>query len=203
MTRTRLIILAACVLAVGAGGALAWRTATGPGRSASAVTSTGVAAVGGPFTLVDQDGRTVTEARLKGHWSAVYFGFTYCPDVCPTTLQTLARAADRLGPKGRDLQVVMISVDPQRDTPAQLKAYLSSPAFPKGALGLTGSPAQVAAAAKAYRAYFQKEGEGDDYVVDHTSAVYLMNPEGRFDRVLAYSLTPDEIARQIADAMRD
>lgn len=140
---------------------------------------------------------------LKGKWSAVFFGYTYCPDVCPTTLQTLAEAQDRLGPKAKRLQVVFITIDPERDTQVQLKRYLSSAAFPKGTVGLTGSPAQVAAVAKAYHVFYQKQGAGPDYAMEHTSAVYLMNPKGRFDRVLAYSLTPDEIARQIADAMRE
>ncbi len=132
----------------------------------------------------------------------MFFGYTYCPDVCPTTMQTLAEAQDRLGPKAAKLQVVFVTIDPERDTPAQLKTYLSSAAFPKHAIGLTGSPAEVAGAAKAYHVFYQKQGTGSDYAMEHTSAVYLMNPKGRFDRVLAYSLTPDEIARQISDAMR-
>jgi protein SCO1/2 len=202
MTRVRILLVAACVVLAAAAAVLAWRSTLAPGRGA-VVGQTGVAAIGGPFTLVDQDGRPQTEAMLKGKWSAVFFGFTYCPDVCPTTLQTLAQAQDQLGPKAKDLQVLFISVDPARDTPAQLKTYLSSPVFPKGTRGLTGSPEQVAAAAKAYRAYFQKEGDGADYVVNHSSAVYLMDPHGHFNRVLAHGLTPDEITRQIAEAMRN
>lgn len=158
--------------------------------------------IGGPFTLVDQDGRPRDERMLKGRWTAVFFGYTFCPDLCPTTLQTLGEAQDRLGPKADKLQVVFISVDPERDTPRQLKAYLSSGAFPKGTIGLTGTPAQVAVAAKAYHAFYQKQGAGQDYEVQHPSAVYLMDPKGRFSRVVAYGLTPDEIARQISDAMR-
>lgn len=162
----------------------------------------GQADVGGPFQLVDQDGRNVDEALLKGRWSAVFFGFTYCPDVCPATLQTLQAAAERLGPRAEDLQVLFISVDPERDTPEALKSYLSGFAFPGGVRGLTGTPEQVQAAAKAWRAYYRKNGEGPDYLMDHFSGVYLMNPQGRFDRVFTSSLKPDEIARQIRDAMR-
>ena len=158
--------------------------------------------IGGPFKLVDQDGRARDERLLKGKWSAVFFGYTYCPDVCPTTLQSLAEAQDRLGPKAARLQVVFITVDPERDTPAQLKTYLSGGAFPKGTVGLTGTPVQVAAAAKAYHAFFQKEGTGADYSVQHVSAVYLMDPKGRFNRVVAFGLGPEEIARQISEAMR-
>jgi protein SCO1/2 len=159
-------------------------------------------AIGGPFKLVDQYGRPQDQSILKGKWSAVFFGYTYCPDVCPTTLQTLAEAQDRLGPKAGKFQVVFISVDPERDTPAQLKTYLSSPAFPKGAIGLTGSAAQVAQAAKAYHAFYQKQGSGQTYEVQHGSAVYLMDPKGRFSGVVAFGLPPDEVARQIAEKMR-
>jgi protein SCO1/2 len=172
--------------------------AASPGDQAS-----GLPAIGGAFHLVDQNGRTVDQGLLKGKWTAVFFGYTYCPDVCPTTLTTLGQAQAQLGPKAKALRVVFISVDPDRDTPAQLKLYLTSPVFPKGMLGLTGTPAQVAQAAKAYRVFYQKAGSGAGYTVDHTSAIYLMNPEGQFDRVLAESLTPDEIVRQISDAMRD
>jgi protein SCO1/2 len=160
-------------------------------------------AVGGPFKLVDQDGRARDESLLRGKWSAVFFGYTFCPDVCPTTLQTLGEAQDRLGPKAANFQVVFISVDPQRDTPGQLKLYLANQAFPKRTIGLTGTDAQVAAVAKAYHAFYQKAGAGPDYEVQHSSAVYLMDPNGRFSgRVLAFGLTPDDMARQISDAMR-
>ena len=159
------------------------------------------ALVGGPFHLVDQDGHPRDQSMLKGKWSAVYFGYTYCPDVCPTTLQTLADAEDKMGDKARRLQVVFITVDPERDTPKQLKTYLSSQAFPKGTIGLTGTPAQIAAAAKAYRVFYQKQGTGQDYEVQHVSAVYLMNPDGQFDRPIGYGLTPSEEAKQISDAI--
>ena len=160
-------------------------------------------AIGGPFQLTDQDSRPRDQSILKGKWSAVFFGYTYCPDVCPTTLQALAEAQDRLGSKAKAFQVVFISVDPDRDTPGQLKTYLSNSAFPKGVVGLTGSSGQVAAAAKAYHLFFQKQGTGQDYEVQHTAVVYLMDPEGRFSRVIAYGLAPDEITRQITDAMRE
>lgn len=163
---------------------------------------TGQPAIGGPFQLVDQDGRKVDESLLKGKWSAVFFGFTYCPDVCPTTMQALAAAEQRLGPKADKLQVVFVSVDPERDTPAQLKTYLSNEGFPEQVVGLTGTPEQVAAAAKAYRVYFKKAGEGDDYLVDHSTPTYLMDPKGRFARVLPYGISPEEIATQVSDAMR-
>ena len=193
--RNRLILLP---MAMAVGVALA-----GCGRSSEsgAVSSSGEALVGGPFQLVDQNGKPTDQTVLKGKWSAVFFGYTYCPDVCPTTMQALAGAEAKLGDKAKNLQVVFISIDPQRDTPAQLKTYLSIPAFPKNTIGLTGTPAQVAAAAKAYRVYFQKQGEGEGYTMAHSSIVYLMDPAGKFVTALTESQTPSEVATQIGDAM--
>jgi protein SCO1/2 len=158
--------------------------------------------VGGGFHLVDQAGRAVDETVLKHKWTAVFFGYTFCPDVCPTTLQTLGAASEQLGARARDFQVVFITVDPDRDTPPVLKAYLSSAAFPRGTIGLTGSSDQIAAVTKAYGVYYQKEGSGAGYAVDHSSAIYLMNPDGKFDSVIAYGLTPDQTRDQILKAMR-
>lgn len=169
---------------------------------AACAPATHTADVGGPFKLVDQNGRAVDDSILKGKWTAVYFGFTYCPDVCPTTLITLAEAADRMGAKAKNFQVALISVDPDRDTPALLKTYLSNPTFPKATIGLTGSADQVAAAAKAYKAYYKKIGTGQDYTVDHIAMVYLMDPKGRFSRIIANGTPPDEIARIVTEAMR-
>jgi protein SCO1/2 len=150
---------------------------------------------------VNQDGQPVDERILEGKWTAVFFGFTYCPDVCPTTLQALGQAKRDLGRKGDKLQVLLISVDPARDTPSQLKAYLDNEVFPAGVIGLTGSQAQVDAAVKAYRAFAQKAGEGPDYLMEHSSMVYLMDPQGRFDRALHYGLSPAQLKGQIEDAM--
>jgi len=182
-----------------AGGVLALAVLlAGCGRGGSASASSDV---GGPFNLVDQNGARVDEHILDGKWTAVFFGYTFCPDVCPTTLTTLAQAIERLGPDAGRFQVVFITVDPERDTPSQLKTYLSSPAFPRGAIGLTGTPAQIAAAGRAYRVYYKKAGDGPNYSMDHTSIVYLMDPTGRFSRPIAFGAAPPDIARQIADAM--
>ena len=159
------------------------------------------AAVGGPFRLVDQNGRTVDQELLKGKWSAVFFGYTHCPDVCPTTLFELGQVEPMLGVKAGRFQTVFISVDPGRDPPAQVKAYVANPAFPKRIYGLTGSQAQVDAAAKAYHAYYRKTGDGDDYEVSHAAYTYLMNPQGRFACVLPYELTPEQTAAKIEAAM--
>jgi protein SCO1/2 len=196
MTRKTLILaIALAVLMVGVAAA-AWRLSPKPGDAQ------GQALVGGDFQMVNQDGKPVDQSVLDGKWSVVFFGFTYCPDICPTTLQSLDYAIDRLGPKAKDLQVVFISVDPGRDTPQLMKAYLANEAYPEGVIGLTGTPQQVAAAAKAYRVFYEKAGDGPGYLVNHSTASYLMDKKGRFNRVLAYGLGPDETAHQISEAMR-
>jgi protein SCO1/2 len=157
--------------------------------------------VGGPFTLVDQRGQPATEKVLKGKWSAVFFGYTYCPDICPGTLQALTQASDELGPRAKDFQIVFISIDPTRDTPQAISAWLAANQAPKNTLGLTGTPAQTAAAVKAYKVFAQKEGEGTSYLMNHSTVVYLMDPKGRFVKPLPYKL-PDEIAQQTIRAMR-
>jgi protein SCO1/2 len=163
---------------------------------------TSAAAVGGPFKLIDQEGRLRDESLLKGKWSAVFFGFTFCPEACPTTLLALGQAQDLLGPRGKNLQTVFISVDPARDTPQVMRAYLDNPSFPKNAVGLTGTADEVAVAVRAYHVYEQKVGEGPDYTVDHSTFTYLMNPKGRFACVLPYKLTPEQLAEHIGKAMR-
>lgn len=160
------------------------------------------AAVGGPFQLTDQTGRTVDQRLLKGKWSAVFFGFTHCPDVCPTTMFALGGAEQALGGQARDFQTVLISVDPGRDTPQQMAAYLANPAFPKQVWGLTGTQAQVDAVAKAYHVFHQKAGEGEDYTVNHSSIAYLMNPRGEFACVIPYGTAPDAIAAKVRAAMK-
>jgi len=175
------------------------RPSGGP-RPGEVITS-GQADVGGPFQLVDHDGRPVDQSMLEGKWSLVFFGFTYCPDFCPTTLAALDATKQRLGDKAKDLQIVFISIDPERDTPQALKDYLSSDGFPEGVIGLTGAPEQVKAAADAYRAFYQKVGEGEDYTMNHSLTVYLMGPDGRFRTAVAEELGPETSAGVIERAM--
>ncbi|NJC40518.1 protein SCO1/2 [Brevundimonas alba] len=165
------------------------------------VISSGQADIGGPFQLVNQDGQPVDQSMLQGKWSLVFFGFTWCPDYCPTTLQALDATKKRLGDKAKDLQIVFVSVDPGRDTPQALKDYLSTDGFPEGVIGLTGTPEQVRAAANAYKAYFQKVGEGEDYTMNHSLTVYLMGPDGRFRTAVAEELGPEKSAQVIERAM--
>jgi protein SCO1/2 len=157
-----------------------------------------VAAVGGPFRLVDQNGQTVSDQDLKGRPFLVFFGFTHCPDVCPTTLFEVSEILRALGPDAERTRALFITVDPERDTPAMMKDYLSS--FDPHLLGLTGDPAAVAAVAKAYRVYYRKVPLDDGgYTMDHTAIVYLMDKSGRF--VAPFSLKrPTEAA--VADLRR-
>ena len=147
------------------------------GRLSSPVAQ--IAAIGGPFKLTDQNGKVVTEQDLKGHPFLVFFGFTHCPDVCPTTLFEVSEVMRALGPDAERTRALFITVDPERDTPAVMKDYLSS--FDPHLSGLTGDPAEIAAVAKAYRVYFKKVplDEGG-YTMDHTAIVYLMDKTGRF-----------------------
>jgi protein SCO1/2 len=153
-------------------------------------------AIGGPFQLVDQNGKTVTEADLKGKWSLVYFGYTHCPDACPTALNDISIALADLGPKRDAVRPVFITVDPERDTPESLKAYVTS--FDAPILALTGSPEQVAKAAKGYRVYYAKHPEaGGDYSMDHSSVIYVMDPEGRFTASFTHESAPEQIAERL------
>jgi protein SCO1 len=154
-------------------------------------------AIGGPFNLVDQNGRPFSDADLKGKWHLVFFGFTHCPDVCPTTLNELALAIDRLGKERDKVGIVMITVDPERDTQEALKSYIAS--FDAPVTALTGTQEQVAEAAKAYRVYSAKRPTGNgNYDMDHSAVIYVMDPQGRFTA----TFTPDTGADAIAERMQ-
>lgn len=203
MPRRSILLFAGACLAIAAALAIVTVVVVGnrPSATRGEIGATGQPLVGGDFQLVNQDGRPVDQTLLNGKWSLVFFGFTYCPEFCPTTLAELAAVQQRLGDKADDLQIVFVSIDPERDTPQQLKDYLSSDGFPKGTIGLTGTPDQVAQAAKAYRAYYEKVGEGDGYTMNHSLTVYLMGPDGKFRTAVAYGLGPDKSTKIIQDAM--
>jgi protein SCO1 len=152
---------------------------------------------GGPFALTDHNGRSVTDKDFAGRHMLVYFGYTYCPDVCPTDLTGMAAALDALGPLADKLQPLFITVDPGRDTASVLKDYAG--AFHPALLALTGSRTQVTAAAKAYRVHrriFRVEGaEEDDYLVDHSSLAYLMGSDGKFVTMFPHGTTPERMAK--------
>ncbi|UDF03618.1 SCO family protein [Asticcacaulis sp. AND118] len=202
MNRTRLTIIAVLVIGLGALVVGMWGTLLGQKPVTSRAIDSAVR-IGGPFALTDQYGQPQTQEILKGKWTAVFFGFTYCPDICPLTLQSLDQTRQKLGKDANKLQFVFITVDPERDTPEAMKAYLESGGFPKGVIGLTGTPEQVSAAARTYRATYEKVGEGADYTMNHTSVVYLMNPRGEFAAPLTHGLPPEKAADVIRQAMKE
>ncbi len=148
-------------------------------------------AIGGPFHLTSTTGGEVTDANFKGHPFLVYFGYTHCPDICPTILSQMSQVLKAMGDDKR-IKAVFITVDPERDTPAVMKEYLSS--FDPNIIGLSGTRDEIAAVEKAYRVYATKEPEhGGDYTIDHTAVVYLMDKRGRF--VTAFNLDlPPQVA---------
>jgi cytochrome oxidase Cu insertion factor (SCO1/SenC/PrrC family) len=151
---------------------------------------------GGPFTLQDGDGRPVSDRDFRGKYMLVYFGYTFCPDACPTTLNEVVDALDRLGAKADQIQAIFITVDPRRDTPSVIKQYAA--AFSPRLIGLTGSPEQIARVATAYRVYYAETRTGpgpNDYSMDHSSVLYLMGPDGQF----VAPIHSDESGTQIAE----
>jgi protein SCO1/2 len=153
--------------------------------------------VGGPFSLTDQTGATVTDKALVGKPSLVFFGFTHCPDVCPTTLYELTQLYTALGKDADKLGAYFITVDPERDTPDQLKLYLSS--FDPHIVGLTGSREAVEPVLKGYRVYAKKVPTSNgEYTMDHTALVYLMDKSGRFVGAFNLQRPPAEAAKDLA-----
>jgi protein SCO1/2 len=157
--------------------------------------SAGASAIGGPFSLTDQDGRTVTDKDLRGRPFLVFFGFTHCPDVCPTALFEISEVLGKLGPDAQKVSALFVTIDPERDTPAEMKDYLSS--FNPRLVGLTGDPAAIASVAKEYRVYVKKVPlDNGNYTMDHTALVYLMDKDGRF-------VAPFNLKRSTEDAAAD
>ncbi len=165
------------------------------------VTVTGTAQIGGPFELLDQDGNVVTEKDILGKPQLIYFGFSYCPDVCPLALQQMGAAQARVDPEGTFFQPIFFSVDPERDTPESLKLYVTANGFPDNLMGLTGTAEQVEVAKKAYKIYAQKAPDPDltgGYTVDHVSLIYLMDASGNFVDVFTHNSTVDDISKRLA-----
>jgi protein SCO1/2 len=155
-----------------------------------------VAAIGGPFRLTDQDGRTVTEQDLRGRPFLVFFGFTYCPDICPTTLFEVSEVLRSLGPDADRVRALFITVDPERDTVSAMKSYVSN--FDPHLIGLTGDPAEIAKVAKEYRVYYKKVPlQEGSYTMDHTALVYLMDKDGRFVSPFNMKRTPEALAADL------
>jgi protein SCO1/2 len=160
--------------------------------------SFGRALVGGHFSLLDQTGRRVTDQDFRGRYLLVMFGFTYCPDVCPSELQVIAAALDKLGPQAARVVPLFITVDPERDTPSQLATYLKS--FDPRLIGLTGTAAEVETATKAYRVYARKVADPKStagYTMDHSALIYLMGPDGAYRTHFAPGIGVDALAERI------
>lgn len=192
-------LAAIAVLGTLIGGAVAVAMLPGPRTQiAKVLPSTGQALVGGPFTLVDHTGKTVTDQDFRGRYMLIYFGFTYCPDVCPSGLQVIATALDQAGAKSDRVVPILVSIDPERDTPELLAQYV--PSFHPRLVGLTGPPNQVAAMIRAYRVYAKKVEDPKStagYTYDHSSIAYLMDPQGRYVTHFNPTAGPDRIAERL------
>ena len=163
--------------------------------------------VGGAFSLVDHTGKTVTDQDFPGEYLLIYFGYTFCPDVCPNTLLAMSQALDDLGPLADEVRPILITVDPERDDQAVLAEYVRH--FHPRLVGLTGSPERIAEVAKSYRVFYAKAqvpedqggGGGADYLMDHTGLLYLMDREGRLGALLNHNSSPDDIAAKIRELL--
>lgn len=171
-----------------------------PGTSGPVTAVAGKAAIGGPFSLVDHNGKAVTEADYFGKPQLIYFGFAFCPDVCPTALQQMGAALALAGPAATHYQPIFITIDSERDTPEQLALFVTANGFPEGLIGLTGSQAQIDAAKKTFAVYGQKVEDSSSaagFTYDHTSLIYLMDDKGEFVDVFTHGSTPQQIADRL------
>ena len=156
----------------------------------------GTASIGGPYTLTDQNGHPRSDSDFHGRWVLLYFGYTFCPDVCPTTLAKMAAALGKLGPQADRFVPLFITIDPERDTPSVLKTYLE--AFGPRFVGLTGTPSDIAKVAHAYRVYYAKHPLANgNYAMDHSSVIYLIDPNGNFVKAYDDDASPVSLAADL------
>jgi protein SCO1/2 len=182
------------LIAVAAGGLLWHESGNIPGLGRTV--STGRIAVGGPFVLAGAGGKRVTSADFHGRYMLVYFGYSFCPDVCPTTLAVMSEALDKMGPDKERVVPIFITIDPERDTPKVVTDYVK--AFGPRFVGLTGSVAQIKAVEKAYRVYASKEPlPGGGYGMNHSSVIYLMGPDGRLVSFYDEVISPADLAKEL------
>ncbi|MBL4618191.1 MAG: SCO family protein [Robiginitomaculum sp.] len=198
---TTLIVIrwTAIVLIIFIGG---WMWVKSNNQPQQATLSSGRASIGGDFTLINQDGVTVTQDDFRGKAMLVYFGYAYCPDVCPTALQVMGAAMQSIGDKASNFQPVLITIDPDRDTPELLAQYVTSNGFPEGLVGLTGTKEQIATAAKAFSVVYRRaagDEQADDYLMDHSSIVLLMDDKGEFVAAFGHQDSPQVIAKCLND----
>ncbi len=192
-------LLAAVVLAVACGYIVYHYV----GGSRAPIVSTDLPAIGGPFELIDQDGQTVTDEDFDGRYILVYFGYTYCPDLCATALTNVTKSINLLGDQGDQVTPVFITLDPERDNVEQLKMYAEF--FHPRLIALTGTKDKIARVAEAYRVYFAKVekqgGDPDDYIFDHTSIIYLMGPDGHYRAHFTEESTPEKMAERMREVL--
>lgn len=178
------MLIVACFLLGALLGAYALLLNSSPGDR---VETSGKALVGGPFTLVDASGKTVTDQDFRGRYMLIFFGYTHCPDICPAELQVMAAALDQLGDKAKKVVPIFITLDPERDPPEAVGAYVKN--FSPNIVGLTGSMDAISAAAKAYRVSFSKfqdKSGGDNYTIDHSALAYLIGTDGEYIAHIPY-----------------
>jgi protein SCO1/2 len=176
------------------GGVLWYESEKVPGLGR--VVTTGQADVGGPFQLTDQSGKRVSDKDFRGHYMLIYFGYSFCPDVCPTTLAVMAQALEKLGDQSRRITPILITIDPERDTPKVLEDYVK--AFGPSFVGLTGSADAIKDVEKKYRVYAVKRPlEGGNYGMDHSSVIYLMGPDGKLVSFYDEAISPDDLAKDL------
>ena len=199
MWRNKQALLPYLLLVAALAGGLLWHESNNvPGLGKTVIT--GQADVGGPFKLVDHNGKTVTDADYRGRYMLIYFGYSFCPDVCPTTLAVMAQALDRLGGDARRVTPIFITIDPERDTPKVLAEYMK--AFGPQFVGLTGSVDAIKDVEKKYRVYAVKKPldpakPNAGYGMDHSSVLYLMGPNGKLISFYDEAISPDQLTKEL------
>jgi cytochrome oxidase Cu insertion factor (SCO1/SenC/PrrC family) len=200
MWRNKQALIPYLLLVLALAGGILWhesRLVPGLGRTVTI----GIAQVGGPFRLTDHTGKTVTQQDFHGRYMLIYFGYSFCPDVCPTTLGVMAEALQKLGSDSRRVVPIFITIDPERDTPKVLADYMK--AFGPQFVGLTGSSAAIRDVEKEYRVYAVKrpldpsKGSGGGYGMDHSSVLYLMGPNGKLVSFYDEAISPDDLAKDL------
>lgn len=195
MFKTKEALIVYLLVVAALAGALIWHESQQmPGLGRTIVT--GTPAVGGPFRLTDQDGHPRASSDFRGKYMLIYFGYTFCPDVCPTTLGVMSDALGKMGADADRIVPIFITVDPERDTPKILKQYVA--AFGPRFIGLTGTPAEIAAVEKEFRVYAKKQPlPGGKYGMNHSSVIYLMGPDGKLARFWDELISPDDLAKDL------
>ena len=196
MLKTKEALIPYLLLVAAMAGGLIWHESENVPGLGRTITS-GAIAVGGPYALTDQNGDKRSSSDFRGKYQLIYFGYSFCPDVCPTTLGVMSQALDKMGVDADRIVPIFITIDPARDTPQVLKNYMA--AFGPRFVGLTGTPAEIAAAEKEYRVYAKKQpldGKGN-YGMDHSSVIYLMGPTGKLVTFYDEAISPDDLAKDL------